>query len=116
MRKQDKPTNTTRKVHPAAARAKKEKSGDKPQRLSARDAMARRKQVTFGKAYVREVVAGTQRDFEKQLVHAMALGLGTPAQLRKMEPSELRAKLAEKIKATPAGQLPQRAEYTPATK
>jgi hypothetical protein len=60
----------------------------------ARIAMGNRNYVTFGPAYIRDILAGTQRDTEKQISHAIALRLGTQRQLRRLQPHVLLALLA----------------------
>jgi len=68
-------------------------------RLPAAEAMANRGRLTIGEAYVRDVIAGVQRDWNKQFAHALALGLGTRAKLSKLDPKELRAQLATALQA-----------------
>jgi DNA-binding HxlR family transcriptional regulator len=76
-------------------------------------AMNSRRRVTFGPAYVRDVLAGVQRDFEKQLIHAASLGLGTVKQLRRLKREQLRTMLAEKLKELEkrGAEQPKSAEY-----
>jgi hypothetical protein len=70
-------------------------------RPKAADAMANRGRLTFGEAYVRDVIAGVQRDFGKQLAHAVAIGLDTRAALKKLEGPVLREKLGAALKKLP---------------
>ncbi len=68
---------------------------------AARQAMASRRRVTFGSAYIRDVLAGVQSDFDKQLIHAIKLGAGTAGRLKKMreaDPKRLREVLAGKLR------------------
>lgn len=74
------------------------------ERPKAADAMAGRGRMTFGEAYIRDVIAGVQRDFSKQLSHAVALGIDSKAKLAKLEGTELRDKLAAKLKKLPKAQ------------
>jgi ribosomal protein S15P/S13E len=90
----------------------RQQSSNKPQaKIPAREAMENRSRVTFGKAYIRDVIAGTQRDFAKQLTHAIALGIGTPSQLKKLAPETLRERLAEHLKAHKKDDAPRNAEF-----
>ncbi len=99
MKAQTATTSKSRKPAPIVERV----------RLPAAEAMANRTRLTLGAAYERDVIAGVQRDWGKQLAHAIALGLGTRAKLSKMDPKELRTKLAEKLvqlKKTKGAEIP----------
>lgn len=80
-------------------------------RIPAREAMQQRTRVTFGKAYLRDLVAGVQRDFGKHLSLAVALGVASQAKARKMKPETLTAKLIEAVQQTPEKDLPRAAEF-----
>lgn len=64
---------------------------------AAKLAMANRTRVSFGKAYIRDILAGVQNDFDKQISHGVALGLGSRSKLRRMGLVNLRALLAETL-------------------
>lgn len=64
---------------------------------AAQIAMSNRTRVSFGKAYIRDVISGAQSDFDKQVSHGVALGLGTRSALRRMGLPNLRMLLAETL-------------------
>lgn len=66
--------------------------------------MANRTRVSFGRAYIRDILAGVQSDLDKQVSHGVALGLGTRAKLKKMGLSNLRVLLAEALTSNPETQ------------
>lgn len=79
-------------------------------RPSAREAMEQRTRVSFGRAYFDALLEGRQRDFQKHLALAVALGVATAGRAKRMKPDVLVERLVETVKATPAEQLPRNAK------
>ena len=62
--------------------------------------------VTFGAAFINGVLGGYHRDFAKIVLLGKELGLGTKAELSKLELTVLRERVAEAVLATEDGKLP----------
>lgn len=82
-------------------------------RLPAAEQMARRHRVSFGAAFIRDVLAGTQRDVSKQVHLAVALGMGVEQDLKLLDAAELIKQLAAKIQEVQAagGELPKNVKF-----
>lgn len=82
-------------------------------RLPAAEQMARRHRVSFGAAFIRDVLAGTQRDVTKQVHLAVALNMGTEQDLMQVAPADLIKQLAAKIQEVQAagGELPKNVKF-----
>lgn len=82
-------------------------------RLPAAEQMARRHRVSFGAAFIRDVLAGTQRDVSKQVHLAVALGMGTEQDMSQVAPADLIKQLATKIQEVQAagGELPKNVKF-----
>lgn len=79
-------------------------------RPSAREAMEQRTRVSFGQAYFTALLEGRQRDFQKHLALAVALGVTTAGRAKRMKPAVLVERLVETVKVTPPEQLPRNAK------
>ena len=74
-------------------------------------AMANRTRVSFGPAYFRDLIAGTQRDVNKHASLAVKMGLLTASRVRRMPAKKLIEVLQAAVKQTPTEQLPKNAEF-----
>jgi hypothetical protein len=80
-------------------------------RLPAAEQMAKRTRVSFGAAFIRDVIAGVQRDTAKQLALAVAIGLGTAGKLKQLAPETLRERLGAKLQTMKPEDLPKNAKF-----
>lgn len=80
-------------------------------RAPAREAMQKRTRVSFGEAYTRDVIAGTQRDVAKQISHAVAIGAVSEKNALRMKFDTVHEKLVDALKATPAEEQPKNAPF-----
>lgn len=80
-------------------------------RTPAREAMQQRTRVSFGKAYLRDVIAGTQRDVAKQISHAVAIGAVSEKNALRMKFGTVHEKLVEALQSTPAEEQPTSAPF-----
>jgi len=78
----------------------------KPARLPAAEYQAKRNRVYVGQAYLNSVLGGFQTDVRKMTAHAHQLGLGSPAELKKLKLETLRERLGDKILQTPVEEMP----------
>lgn len=86
-------------------------SAVKVARVPAKAAMAQRRHVTFGEAYVRDLLAGVQRDLNKHVSFAIALGVASQRKAQTMSAELLQKKLVAAVAVIPPEQMPHRGIY-----
>jgi LEA14-like dessication related protein len=74
-------------------------------------AMSNRTRVSFGPAYFRKLIAGTQRDVNKHASLAVKMGLLTASRVKRMPAKKLIEVLQTAVKETPVESLPKNAEF-----
>lgn len=84
----------------------------KSTRKPAKEQMNERSRVSFGKAFIRDCAAGTQKDARKVLLFAIALGVDKGYKLKQLKADTVAAKLKDKLASLPADfEMPKNAKF-----